>query len=156
MIQEVEELMQHWGEQCRRAGLGSSGNSPLAGLIDWRGAPPRAGRGSTVLLVGAGVDLAAAEVDAAVAALARAGQAEDAALRQAWAEAGNQGGAPFCLSTQLYRLAKVRYLSEPMPLVEQQIRRLKIGGRTTYDRRVHELHERVQAELLRRAEARAA
>ncbi|MNF19341.1 hypothetical protein D3C80_2240590 [compost metagenome] len=53
-------------------------------------------------------------------------------------------------------LARVRYLTDPMPLVEQQMRRVKIDGRRTYDLRVQQLHERVQAGLKSRAEARAA
>lgn len=155
MIEEVETLLQHWGEQCRRGRVHGGGNSPLASLIEWKGMPPRTGFGS-ISLVGGSIDLVAAEVDAALAVIEREGDAQDAKLKAAWKAAGNHGTAPFCLATQLVKLARVRYLTDPMPLVEQQMKRVKIDGRRTYDRRVHELHARVRDELERRAEARAA
>ncbi|MCY1297201.1 hypothetical protein D9M70_466320 [compost metagenome] len=155
MIEEVEVLLQHWGEQCRRGRVHGGGDSPLASLIAWKGMPPRTGFGS-VSLVGGSIDLAAAEVDAALAVIGRDGEAEDAKLKAAWKAAGNSGAAPFCLETQLVKLARVRYLTDPMPPVEQQMKRVKIDGRRTYDRRVQELHKRVQVILEQRIEGRAA
>ncbi|MCY1541230.1 hypothetical protein D9M68_769090 [compost metagenome] len=95
-------------------------------------------------------------MDAVLAELGRQGEQKDAQLAAAWKEAGNTDRPPFCLETQLVLLARVRYLTDPMPLVEQQMRRVKIDGRRTYDLRVQQLHERVQAGLKSRAEARAA
>jgi len=156
MIERIEQLLVHWGEQCRRRGLAVSLGSPLGAMMDWRGAPPRTGYGSRSLIGGAGVDHLAAEVDAAVAELLRRGEAEDKRLAKAWAEAGQRGAAPICLQTQLMLLARVRYLVDPAPLVEQQMKRCRIASARTYDRRVQQLHEWVRDELKRRAEARAA
>ncbi|MCY1200461.1 hypothetical protein D9M72_118910 [compost metagenome] len=156
MNKQIEGLLQHWGEQCRRSGMGCGLASTLGALMEWQGAPPRSGYGSKSLISSAGVDLAAAEVDAVLAELGRQGEQKDAQLAAAWVEAGNSGRPPFCLETQLVLLARVRYLTDPMPLVEQQMRRVKIDGRRTYDLRVQELHERVRDGLKVRAEARAA
>lgn len=154
MIEEVEALMQHWGERCRHGLNAAGGQSPLAVAMQYGGMVSGGASGSVGLA--GGVDPAAEEVDAALAVIQRAGLAEDAKLAKAWREAGQSGRAPFCLATQLVRLAKVRYLSEPMPTVEQQCRRLKIGSEATYRRRVQELHERVRVELVSRQRRRVA
>ncbi|MHC5351675.1 hypothetical protein [Metapseudomonas furukawaii] len=156
MIKQIEGVLQHWGEQCRRSGLGGGLGSTLGVLMDWRGAPPRVAYGAKTLVSGAGVDLVASEVDAVLAELGRQGERRDASLAEAWKAAGNTDRPPFCLETQLVLLARVRYLTDPMPLVEQQMRRVKIDGRRTYDLRVQQLHERVRDALKERAEARAA
>ncbi|POA89221.1 hypothetical protein C1882_01210 [Pseudomonas sp. FW305-E2] len=68
----VGELMQHWGEQRSRLGLTSSMGSQMGTIMEWKGAAPRGGAaGSRILVSGAGLDHAAAEVDAAVAELSR-------------------------------------------------------------------------------------
>lgn len=156
MIDRMETVLIHWGEQCRRSGGGSSLGCQLGAMIEWGGLPPRSGYGSVPLISGGGVDHLAGEVDAALAALVRVGDAQDAELAKAWAAAGQSGRPPFCLETQLVKLARARYLVDPAPLVEQQMKRCKIDGRTTYDRRLHELHERVHALLKARIETRAA
>lgn len=156
MIERIEGLMIHWGEQCRRSGYGCSLGSQLGAMIEWGGQPPRSVYGSRALISGGGVDHAAAEVDAALAVLVRQGARLDAELSKAWAAAGQSGPAPFCLETQLVKLARARYLVDPAPLVEQQMKRCRIDGRRTYSRRVDELHERIQELLKFRAETRAA
>lgn len=132
MIERIEVLMIHWGEQCRRSGYGCSLGSQLGAMIEWGGQPPRSVYGSRPLICGGYVDHVAAEVDAALAVLVRQGE------------------------TQLVKLARARYLVDPAPLVEQQMKRCKIDGRRTYDRRVDELHARVHELLKQRAESRAA
>lgn len=68
----VQDLMQHWGEQYARLGLGSSMGSQMGTIMEWKGAAPRGGStGSRILVAGAGLDHSAAEVDAAVAELDR-------------------------------------------------------------------------------------
>ncbi|WP_225422427.1 hypothetical protein [Pseudomonas huaxiensis] len=68
----VAGLMQHWGEQCARLGLGSSMGSQMGTIMEWKGAAPRGGSsGSRILVAGAGLDHSAAEVDAAVVELER-------------------------------------------------------------------------------------
>lgn len=147
MIEAVEALLQHWGERCR-GGLGSpgaAGSSPLAVAMQYGGMIPTSGRGS-MGLAGA-VDHAAEEVDAAIGTLKQAGLAQDRKLAKAWKLAGRTGRPPFCLETQLVKLAMMRYLPDPIPTVRQQMRRVKIGSERTYHDRVQQLHERVRAEL---------
>jgi hypothetical protein len=147
VIEAVDALLQHWGERCR-GGLGSpgaAGSSPLAVAMQYGGMIPTSGRGS-MGLAGA-VDHAAEEVDAAIGTLKQAGLARDRKLAKAWKLAGRSGRPPFCLETQLVKLAMVRYLPDPIPTVRQQVRRVKIGSERTYHDRVQQLHERVRAEL---------
>ncbi|WP_313128121.1 hypothetical protein [Stutzerimonas nitrititolerans] len=151
MIEAVEALMQHWGERCRR-GLGApgeGGSTPLAVAMQYGGMVPSSGRGS-MGLAGA-VDRVAEEVDAAIGSIKQIGLREDRKLARAWRLAGNKGRAPYCLETQLVKLAMVRYLPDPIPTVAQQMRRVRINSTSTYDARVQRLHELVQAELERRA-----
>lgn len=68
----VADLMQHWGDQYARLGLGSSMGSQMGTIMEWKGAAPRGvPSGSRILMAGAGLDHSAAEVDAAVAELDR-------------------------------------------------------------------------------------
>jgi len=152
VIEAVEALLQHWGERCR-GGLGSpgaAGSSPLAVAMQYGGMIPSSGRGS-MGLAGA-VDHAAEEVDAAIGTLKQAGLAQDRQLARAWRQAGHTSRPPFCLETQLVKLAMVRYLPDPIPTVAQQMRRVRIRSERTYHERVQQLHVRVRAELERRAQ----
>lgn len=68
----VGELMKHWGEQRSQLGLEASLGSQMGTIMEWKGSAPRGGSsGSRILVSGAGLDHAAAEVDAAVAQLER-------------------------------------------------------------------------------------
>lgn len=152
MIEAVEALLQHWGERCR-GGLampGSLGSSPLAVAMQYGGMVPTSGSGS-MGLAGA-VDRVADEVDAALGAIKQAGLEQDRQLARAWRQAGHTSRPPFCLETQLVKLAMVRYLPDPIPTVAQQMRRVRIRSERTYHERVQQLHERVRAELERRAQ----
>lgn len=156
MNEAMEALLQHWAD-CLRGGIhGANGyRSPLATAMEHGGVVIQSGRrGGAGML--ATVDLAAEEVDAALAVIRQRGLEQDKKLAKAWREAGQTKPAPFCLETQLIKLAKVRYLSEPMPTVEQQMRRLKVASKRTYHDRVQQLHEMLQAELQRRRGLRAA
>lgn len=152
MIEAIEGLLVHWGEQSRRHGVGGGGASPLAGLIEWRGAPPRGEPGAVILLGGSGFDHAAAEVDAALGALERAGDLLD----EARAREGISSAVALSVESQLVGLAYARYLPDPRPSVDEQMRRARIAARRTYTRRLDELHAWLQGELRRRALARAA
>ena len=66
MIDAMETLLEHWGEQRRCKGLGGGAASPLAGMMEWKGAPPRGAGGAVMLLGGAGLDHAASQVEAAL------------------------------------------------------------------------------------------
>lgn len=151
MIEAVEALMVHWGERCRGGlgGPGASGSSPLAVAMQYGGMIPTGSR-AAMGLAGA-EDRAAEEVDAALGSIKQAGLAQDRKLARAWRLAGNTGRPPFCLETQLVKLAMVRYLPDPIPTVAQQMRRVRIASERTYHERVHSLHERIRTELERRA-----
>lgn len=156
MIEAMEALLQHWAD-CLRGGIhGANGyRSPLATAMEHGGVVIQSGRrGGAGML--ATVDLAAEEVDAALSVIRRRGQEQDRKLATAWRAAGHTKQPPFCLETQLIKLARVRYLTEPMPTVEQQMRRLKVGSKRTYHDRVQQLHELLQVELKRRQGQRAA
>ncbi|WP_177454399.1 hypothetical protein [Pseudomonas sp. Irchel 3E13] len=126
----VHELMQHWGEQCARLGLGSSMGSQMGTIMEWKGAAPRGGSsGSRILIAGAGLNHSAAEVDAAVAELDRR----------------DKRGAV------LAKLARLRYL-HGVP-VREQMREVGLAESAdrTYRNWVKALHLQVFAILAARA-----
>lgn len=68
----IGELMRHWGERRAQLGLDASLGSQMGSIMEWKGAAPRGGSsGARILVGGAGLDHAAAEVDAAVVQLER-------------------------------------------------------------------------------------
>ncbi|WP_301841471.1 hypothetical protein U9R80_09800 [Pseudomonas sp. JQ170C] len=71
----IGELMGHWGQQRAQLGLDAGLGSQMGSIMEWKGAAPRGGSsGARILVAGAGLDHAAAEVDAAVAELERRDQ----------------------------------------------------------------------------------
>lgn len=123
MIDRVEQALIIWGDEYRRQGSGSSLPSVLGvamenGGVMIRGTAPL---GSVVLFRG---DMGAV------------GEAVEAGLVQL-GQAGAEG-------QQLVKLARVRYLTDPMPLVEQQMKRMRYRSRDTYERRVHQLHSQLE------------
>ena len=68
MIEEIEELMQHWGNQFNQVGDGGGLGSPMATIMEWGGSAPRGTPGSRDLMMasGGGMDHAAMEVAAAL------------------------------------------------------------------------------------------
>lgn len=145
MIDAMETLLEHWGEQRRCKGLGGGAASPLAGMMEWKGAPPRGAVGAVMLLGGAGLDHAASQVEAALAELERIGQAADA----------EAGGRTVRRSAQsaLVELAHARYRRQ-LDLAEQ----LKAAGceKSALYERLHDLHVWLQAAIKRRLKGRAA
>lgn len=138
MIEEVEELMQHWGNQFNQVGDGGGLGSPMATIMEWGGCAPRGTPGSRDLLMasGGGMDHVAMEVAAAVAQLER--QSEKGAL--------------------LAKLARNRYLPRPAWSVRSQLPSLGLGedADRTYRNWVHALHQQVLVILsVRSAPARA-
>ncbi|MDU9391555.1 hypothetical protein [Pseudomonas sp. zfem002] len=126
----VGELMQHWGEQRAKLGLGSSMGSQMGTIMEWKGAAPRGGSsGSRILVAGAGLDHSAAEVEAAVAELSRR----------------DKRGAV------LAELARLRYLYGVT--VREQMREVGLaeGADRTYRNWVKALHLQVFAILSARA-----
>lgn len=123
-------LMQHWGEQRRQLGLEASLGSQMGTIMEWKGSAPRTGSsGARILMSGAGLDHAAAEVDAAVAELARR----------------DERGAT------LAKLAELRYLHQVT--IREQIREVGLaeGADRTCRNWAKALHLQVLAILSARA-----
>ena len=139
MIEAMEDLLEHWGEQRRRKGLGGSGASPLAGLMEWKGAPPRGEASSVVLLGGAGMDHVAAEVEAVLASLETKGNQL----------VGDGARSAVQTETQLVVLAEARYWRQ-LPLA-QQLAEVKCE-KSAYYERVGALHAALQKGLRERHE----
>lgn len=132
MIEAIEALLVHWGDQLTKAGSAGGLGSAMGSIVEWKGAAPRGGQGgSKLLLAGAGPDFVAGEVEAALAAVGR------------W-----EGGELLC------RLAHRRYSFRPALTVDQQVQDLALGagdaGRRAYTRLVHRLHELVEVALTAR------
>ncbi|NJJ60281.1 hypothetical protein [Pseudomonas sp. B14(2022)] len=131
MIQEMETLLKHWGEQTRRCGSAGGLGSPMATIMEWGGCAPRSTPGSRILLDGgAGIDSVAQEVAAALAEVSR----QD--------ERGQM----------LERLAVLRYTDDTAPTWLMQLH--LVGSRSrakqTYYDQVHSLHLRLLQVLNRR------
>lgn len=129
MIEDIESLMRHWGEQQARYGHEASLGSQMGGIMDWKGSAPRGTPGTRPLLGGGtGMDYAAAEVDAAIAELE-----------------GGEGRGP-----ALAKLARFRYHYEAP--VREQMREVGLaeGADRTYRNWVQALHQRVMVILMAR------
>lgn len=123
MIERVEQALIVWGDEYRRQASGASlpcvlGTAMENGGVMVRGTVPL---GSVMLFHGG----MGAVGEAVEAGLVRIGQT------------GPEG-------QELVKLARVRYLTDPMPLVEHQMRRMRYRSRDTYERRVHLLHSQLE------------
>ncbi|WP_313364366.1 hypothetical protein [Pseudomonas sp.] len=126
----VAELMHHWGEQRRQLGLEASLGSQMGTIMEWKGSAPRTGSsGARILMAGAGLDHAAAEVDAAVAELARGDER----------------------AVTLAKLAELRYVHEVTIREQMRLVGLAEGADRTYRNWVKALHLRVFAQLAARS-----
>lgn len=126
----IGELMRHWGERRMQLGLEASLGSQMGNIMEWKGAAPRGGSsGSRILVSGAGLDHAAAEVDAALVQLER----RDAR------------------GATLAKLAELRYLHGAT--VREQMREVGLAedADRTYRNWVKALHLQVFAILAARA-----
>jgi hypothetical protein len=140
MIDAVEAVMRHWGEQVLKAGSAGGLPSTMATIMEYGGCAPSGGSyGARVLLAGAGPDYLAGEVEAALGCVERA---EDGAA--------------------LMALAMARYLHASDMSLDEQVRHLGMGrgsaGRSAYYRSLDRLHQLVGTELRarqRRGKARA-
>ncbi|SET27763.1 hypothetical protein SAMN03159512_01828 [Pseudomonas sp. NFR09] len=135
MIEEMETLLKHWGEQTRRCGSAGGLGSPMATIMEWGGCAPRGTPGPRSLLDGgAGIDAVAQEVAAALAEVAR----QD--------ERGQM----------LERLAVLRYTDDSAPTWLMQLHLVGSQSRAkqTYYDWVHSLHLRLLQVLADRSGAR--
>ncbi len=136
MIEGIEVLMRHWADQIGRNievyGCSSTA-SPLAGLMEWMGAPPRGEPGSRIIDGGCSLDHRASEVQACLDALERQGEKCE----------------------HLVRLARLRYLDHagrgPRSVAEQMAAlEMAPTAERTYRNWVHRLHELMLMELSKR------
>ncbi|MBN3862065.1 hypothetical protein HCU66_07460 [Pseudomonas frederiksbergensis] len=135
MIEAMEVLLKHWGEQIRLNGESGGMGSPMATIMEWGGCAPRGTPGSRVILgAGAGPDAVAQEIAAALSEIGRQGQQGD----------------------RLMQLAGLRYGDDPAPTWLMQLHLLGMESRAkqTYYDQVHRLHERLLEVLAERADAR--
>lgn len=135
MIEEMEALLKHWGEQCRSNGEGGGMGSPMATIMEWGGSAPRGTPGSRIILgAGAGPDGVTQEISAALS------------------EIGRQDGR----GERLVRLAGLRYCDDPAPswLMQMNQAGFTSGAKQTYYDQVHTLHLRLLQVLMKRAESR--
>jgi len=135
MIEEMEVLLKHWGEQCRLNGENGGMGSPMATIMEWGGCAPRGTPGSRIILgAGAGPDAVAQEVGAALSEIGRQDERGD----------------------RLMRLAGLRYGDDPAPtwLMQLHLLGLESKAKQTYYDQVHRLHERLLEVLTERADAR--
>lgn len=134
MIEEVEALLQHWGDKCRACGSVGGLSSPMGSIMQWGGCVPRGMPGSRIPGAGAGPDGLALEIDAALFDIERQGK---------------QG-------VKFRQLAELRYLSDPITTMRAQMRAVGIteGADRTYYDLVHRLHLRLMQALIARAKAR--
>lgn len=135
MIERVEMALITWGDQYRRRGTVAMLQCTLGAMIDAKGEMIRstAPGGSSVCELASG-DMGALG-EAVEKALVR--------IRQP-VEAGGHGK----VGVELAKLARVRYLTDPMPLVEQQTRRMGWRSQATYRSKLHQLHVLVEPILL--------
>lgn len=132
MMEGIEVLMRHWGEQQRKCGQAGALPSTMATIMEYGGCAPRGGvYGAKLLVAGAGHDYVASEVEAALGVVDRS---ED-------------GGA-------LVLLAELRYVNRNGLTLAEQIQVLDLGqgaaGKRSYYRRLERLHHQVAAALAAR------
>lgn len=135
MIEQMEALLKHWGEQCRLNGESGGMGSPMATIMEWGGSAPRGTPGSRIILgSGAGPDTVAQEVASALSDIGRQDERGD----------------------RLMRLAALRYGDDPAPTWLMQLHLLGLESRAkqTYYDQVHRLHVRLLEALTERADAR--
>tara|TARA_R100001230_G_scaffold18891_1_gene9276 strand:+ start:667 stop:1104 length:438 start_codon:yes stop_codon:yes gene_type:complete len=135
MIERVEMALITWGDQYRRRGTVAMLQCTLGAMIDAQGEMIRstAPGGSSVCELASG-DMGALG-EAVEKALVR--------IRQP-VEAGGHGK----VGVELAKLARVRYLTDPMPLVEQQAKRMGWRSLETYRSKLHQLHVLLEPHLL--------
>lgn len=128
MIEKVDKALIAWGEQYRRRGSVAALPCVLGTLIDNRGVTIRSTGGES------GVALYPGD-------MGLIGEAVEAALVQV------RLNHP--LGAELSKLARVRYLTDPMPLVEHQRRRMRYKSDGIYRERLHKLHEALEPYLVK-------
>lgn len=135
MIERVEMALAAWGDQYRRRGTVAGLPCTLGAAMDAQGVMIR----STAPGNGYGVGLYGGPMGAVGEAVERA----LVMIRQP-VEAGGHGK----VGVELSKLARVRYLTDPMPLIEHQTRRMGWRSQATYRSKLHQLHVLLEPQLL--------
>lgn len=135
MIETVEKALIVWGEQYRRAGTVASIKCPLGAAIDNQGVMVR-GTGPGAL----GTELYRGE-------LGQVGEAVERALVMVRGRQPLRCAGVSVTGAELVRIARVRYLTDPMPLEEHQARRMRWSVKV-YRHRLHLLHTHLEPLLL--------
>jgi|GEM_PF-1230674 len=137
MIEVVERALIAWGHEYRTRGTVAALPCTLGAAIDNKGVMIRS---TGNVGSGGGVGLEAGELgvvgSAVEAALVRIRQPE---------VAGGHGK----VGIELSKLARVRYLSDPMPLVEHQMKRMAWRSPETHRSKLHQLHVLLEPLLLK-------
>jgi len=136
MIEVIERALIAWGHEFRTRGTVAALPCTLGSAIDNKGVFIR----STAGQGGGGVDLYSGDLGAVGSAV----EAALVAIRQP-VPAGGLGQ----VGVELVKLARVRYLADPMPLVEHQMRRMGWRSETTHGVKLHHLHSALEPVLLR-------
>lgn len=126
MIDLVERALVVWGEEYRRSVFGRGLPCVLGVAIDAGG----------VIVRDTGTSGGIPLFDGS---LGQTGEAVEAALVQV--RLHHERGP------ELIKLARLRYLTDPMPLVRQQVKRMRYGSEDTYHNRLAVLHQALEPQL---------
>ncbi len=136
MIEVIERALIAWGHEYRTRGTVAALPCTLGSAIDNKGVFIR----STAGLGAGGVGL----YDGELGAVGNAVELALVSLRRSVKVGGlGQDGV------ELVKLARVRYLPDPMPLVEHQMKRMGWRSVNTHEAKLHQLHKAMQADLFR-------
>lgn len=125
MIETVERALIVWGDQYRRCLHGLGIPSQLGAVIDGGGMIVRGTAPGSVPLCGDELGVT--------------GEAVESALVQVRMH--------HTRGEELLRLARMRYLTDPMPLVRQQVKRMRYGSEDVYHNRLATLHQALEPQL---------
>ncbi|MBL4835752.1 MAG: hypothetical protein JKY26_17515 [Pseudomonas sp.] len=136
MIEVIERALIAWGHEYRTRGTGAALPCTLGSAIDNKGVFIR----STAVRGAWGTGL----YDGELGPVGDAVEAALVSLRRSVTVGGlGQDGV------ELVKLARVRYLPDPMPLVEHQMKRMGWRSFNTQEAKLHQLHKALEPELLR-------
>lgn len=136
MIEVIERALIAWGHEYRTRGTVAALPCTLGSAIDNKGVFIRstAGQGSL------GISL----YDGELGAVGSAVESALVSLRRPVASGGmGQVGV------ELVKLARVRYMTDPMPLVEHQMKRMGWRSESTHQAKLHQLHKALEPVLFR-------
>lgn len=132
MINAIDVALIAWGDEFRRHGTASL-QCPLGAAIANKG----------VMVVGTGGEGGKALYTGDLGVVGAAVEAALVAIRQS-PEIGGMGSA----GVELVKLARIRYLTDPMPIVSRQMKRMGWRTETTYYSKLDQLHRAIEPNLM--------